>query len=162
MKKKARKKEQAIVEALEAAAATAVYKASRKSLYQTLKNADKRLKAIIQYWKTGKLPAEQSQAEPILGAIPFYCTHPKKIPASVPDSLKLLLKWLVKLRIVPKTTISIADWNILEKKVEDLEATLLVLDQEVAALEDGGDGLFLDGGRGGVARRRDRVLQLGV
>ena len=105
MTERTRNEEQTIVEALQAAATSEGFEALEGTIKDALKKADKRLNAIIQYWKTRKLPDDPPEAEPVLGAIPFYCTHPDKIPKAVPkyEYVKALLKGLAKIRVVPKT-----------------------------------------------------------
>jgi len=110
------------VQALRQAATTRVFAANKKSWYQKLQDADRELKMLIGYLQTGKRPPRLPEGEPMLGVIPFTCAHPEEFPVKIPKALQVILSELVKLGVVPKPTVTVAEWRFLVKKVAKDEA----------------------------------------
>lgn len=110
------------VGALRAAIASEGFGAKRKTWYQTLKNADRDLKVMIGYLRTGKRPATLPEGEPLLGIVPFTCAHPEEFPVRIPRALQAVLEELVRLGVVPEPTVTVAEWQFLLKKVDKDEA----------------------------------------
>ena len=107
---------------LRQAALTPEFSVKRRSWYQTLKGADRALKVLIGYLRTGRRPATLPEGEPLLGVIPFTCAHPDEFPVRIPKALQDVLEELVKHGVVPEPTVTVAEWRFLLKKVERNEA----------------------------------------
>jgi hypothetical protein len=108
--------------ALRQAAATPEFKAAKKSWYQQLAEADRDLKLLIRYLRTGQRPPKMPEGEPMLGAVPFTCAHPEEFPVRIPKALQAVMKELFALGVVPPPTITVAEWRFLLKKVDSEEA----------------------------------------